>query len=107
MLTIFEKLLPGRFWRKPEKIQADQFWTAMAAPENPQASALLHTAQDKFMSHIQAAAGVTTPEGERLRALDRAMAIADFMTEVEGNFAVAKAEVARREADKRAQQQQE
>lgn len=105
MMAILEKLLPARFWKKPVALNPDQLWTAFASPENPQSTALLHVAQDKFVAHIQTAADAKMSSDERLRALDRAMAVADFMEEVDRNFAMAKDEVKRRESLKQEQQQ--
>lgn len=102
--SIFEKLLPARWWQKPIALNEDQWWTAFAGTEAPQTKAVLHVAQDKFVTYIQGAAQPGAPGEERLRNLDRAMAIADFMSEVDNNFAVAKDEVARREAMKQQQQ---
>lgn len=95
--TIFEKLLPARYWKKRPPINDEQFWNALNAPVNPQTLAVLHTVQDKFVVHMASASDTEAPDAKRLRALDRAMAIADVLNEVEDNLAVAKDVVARRE----------
>ena len=98
MNAIFEKLLPARWWKKPPTLNDEQFWTALNASVNPQTQAVLHLAQDKFMTHIQCAADIEASAEKRLRALDRAMAVADFLDEVDADLTAAKQEVERRAA---------
>lgn len=98
MNNIFEKLLPARFWKKAIPLSDDQLWNAFAASPNPQSLAVLHVAQDKFVSHMQTAASPEAASELRLRALDRAMAIADLMSEVDSCFVNGKTEAQRREA---------
>lgn len=98
MKTILEKLLPERFWKKPVPLDDEQFWKALNSPVNPQTHAVLHIAQDKFMEHALSAADPTAEDGKRLRAWDRAMAIATFLEEVDASLKGAKKEVERRDA---------
>ncbi len=98
--SIFEKLLPTRFWQRPPVLNDDQYWGALNATLNPQTLAVLHIAQDRFMAHVQTAADVEAPSEKRLRALDRAMALADFLSGVDSEMELAKTEVIRRAAMK-------
>lgn len=94
--SIVEKLLPARWWGKKPTINEEQWWQAMAAPVNPQTQAVLHEATNKYVGYMQSAAG-PGPVEERLRNLDRAMAIADYLGTIEQAMEDAPAEVKRRE----------
>lgn len=98
LIAIFEKLLPERFWHKKPALNDEQFWTALAAPLNPQTQAVLHIAQDKFVSYALTAANLESKDDRRLLAFDQAMVLADFLTEVQRDLDAATAEVKRREA---------
>jgi len=98
MKNLIEKLLPARWWKKPPPLNDEQFWSAMASPVNPQTQAVLHVATDKFVQHMQMASDLEAPGEKRLRALDRAMAVADFLNETDNDLAGAKAELERRAA---------
>lgn len=63
------------------------------------AQVLLDIAQEKFNSHIQSACDTQADGKQRLRALDRALAMSEYLDEVASDMEKAKAEVERRWRD--------
>lgn len=68
----------------------DAYWTALGGPVNAQSQAILDVAQEKFNTHINTACNVASDDKLRLRSLDRAMAVSDFLEEISQDMDKAK-----------------
>ena len=97
--SILEKLLPARFW-KQRPLRPDEVWSALANTneDNPTLRAVLHIAQDRYVTHMQSAQQMRRDNPARAEQLDRAWEMAEFITQVEEDRAAAP-EMVRRKAE--------
>jgi hypothetical protein len=96
---IVEKLLPARFWAE-RPLKPEEVWSALAqtTDDNPTLRAVLHIAQDRYVTHMQTAQQLRRDNPARLEQMERAWEMAEFISQVEEDRAAAP-EMVRRKAE--------
>jgi hypothetical protein len=84
LTSVLEKLLPARFWAQ-RPLKPDEVWSALAQTneDNPTLRAVLHIAQDRYVTHMQSAQQMRRDNPARVEQMERAWEMAEFITQVE------------------------
>lgn len=103
----FEKLLHPRWWKGRKPQENGLYWRSMAGAVNPQSQALLDTMQENFNAHIGNACDLNGDDKQRLRALDRALAISEMMDRIARDMEAAPEKVKEMERQAREEAEQQ